>query len=94
MTKQTKTIAMVLGLGAIGYWIYTRNKAKKSLNPFSKSSSFDGEDFFNASGGKTSFPLCGERCDNGRCYVQVVDANNRSSFQAHRCSGTLSSQID
>ena len=31
------TIAVI---GVIGYWIYTRNKAKKSLNPFAKSSNF------------------------------------------------------
>jgi hypothetical protein len=98
MTKQTKTIAMVLGLGAIGYWIYTRNKAKKSLNPFAKSSSFDGEDFFNASGmtsrrggrvygGDAPSPTCGDGCDNGSCYVPIYDANGTITYSRAKCGG-------
>jgi hypothetical protein len=34
------TIITVLVLGGLAYWIYSRKKAKKSLNPFSKSSNF------------------------------------------------------
>jgi hypothetical protein len=36
------TIITIAVLGAVGYWIYSRNKAKKSLNPFARSSSFAG----------------------------------------------------
>jgi len=54
---KNKTIVTILVLGAVGYWVYTRNKAKKSLNPFAKSSKFTGDEatffddtYFNASG--------------------------------------------
>ena len=49
MTKNKK-ILLGIGAGVLIYWIYTRNKAGKSLNPFAKSSSFAGmdNDFFNA----------------------------------------------
>lgn len=48
MTKNKK-ILLGIGAGVLIYWIYTRNKAGKSLNPFAKSSSFAGDDnFFNA----------------------------------------------
>jgi hypothetical protein len=50
MTKNKK---ILLGVGAVAliYWVYTRNKAGKSLNPFAKSSSFaGGDDFFKFDG--------------------------------------------
>jgi hypothetical protein len=38
-------------LGAVGYWIYSRNKANKSLNPFAKSKSFASYDgYYGADG--------------------------------------------
>jgi hypothetical protein len=42
------TIITVLVLGGLAYWIYSRKKANKSLNPFSKSKNFtaDEETFF------------------------------------------------
>jgi hypothetical protein len=49
MTKNTK-IALGVGAVALAYWIYTRNKAGKSLNPFANSSNYAGNDFFNVSG--------------------------------------------
>ena len=39
-----KTIITIAVLGAIGYWLYSRKKAGKPLNPFSKSSSFTGDE--------------------------------------------------
>ena len=57
MTKQTKTIVGVLALAGVGYWIYTRNKAGKSLNPFAKSTNFTGANgFYNATGELISVP--------------------------------------
>jgi hypothetical protein len=52
VTKKILTFAV---LGAVGYWIYTRTKAKKSLNPFTKSFTGDEQTFMdeaynNASG--------------------------------------------
>lgn len=38
------TIITVAVLGVIAYWIYSRNKANKSLNPFAKSSKFTGDE--------------------------------------------------
>ena len=50
---KNKTILTILVLGAVGYWIYSRKKANKSLNPFAKSSSFAGDDnFFNYTSGR------------------------------------------
>jgi len=44
-----KKLLIGIGAGVLIYWIYTRNKAGKSLNPFAKTSSFDGDmDFYNA----------------------------------------------
>ena len=43
MTKNQK-IAIGVGAGVLILWAYSRNKAGKSLNPFSKSSSLDGSD--------------------------------------------------
>ena len=52
-----KTIGTALIIGAVAYYVYSRKKAGKPLNPFSKSSSFTGdestfweESFSNASG--------------------------------------------
>jgi hypothetical protein len=42
MTKNTKIALGIAVAGAVGYWIYSRNKAKKSLNPFSNFASADG----------------------------------------------------
>ena len=39
-----KTIGTALILGAVAYYVYSRKKAGKSLNPFSKSSSFTGDE--------------------------------------------------
>ena len=39
-----KTIITIAVLGAIGYYLYSRKKAGKPLNPFSKSSSFTGNE--------------------------------------------------
>jgi hypothetical protein len=39
-----KTIGTALILGAVAYYIYSRKKAGKPLNPFSKSSSFTGDE--------------------------------------------------
>ena len=46
-----KTMITIAVIGVIGYWIYTRNKAKKSLNPFAKSSNFTADEntFYDAS---------------------------------------------
>lgn len=55
MTKNKK-ILFGIGAGVLIYWIYTRNKAGKSLNPFSSSSNFTGTwstDFFQE--GKKAF---------------------------------------
>lgn len=47
-TKKILTFAVI---GFAGYWIYTRTKQKKSINPFAKSNSFDAESsYFNAIG--------------------------------------------
>jgi len=98
MTKNQK-IAIGLGLGVVAYFIYTRNKAGKSLNPFSKSSSFaGGDDFFNASGmtsrrggrvygGDAPSPTCGDGCDNGSCYVPIYDANGTITYSRAKCGG-------
>jgi len=43
MTKNQKILLGIGGLALI-YWIYTRNKAGKSLNPFSKSASFTADE--------------------------------------------------
>ena len=79
MTKKTKTIVGVLALAGVGYWIYSRNKAHKSLNPFAKSTSFTGGNgFFNATGktmtgrkrfggGVTSGLRCGDIPEGGKC---------------------------
>jgi len=39
-----KTIGTALILGAVAYYVYSRKKAGKPLNPFSKSSSFTGDE--------------------------------------------------
>lgn len=39
-----KTIITIAVVGAIAYWIYSRNKAKKPLNPFDKSSNFTADE--------------------------------------------------
>lgn len=36
----TKRILTFAVLGAVGYWIYTRMRSNKSINPFAKSKSF------------------------------------------------------
>ena len=65
MTKQTKTILGVLVVAGVGYYIWSRNKAGKKLNPFS---SFAGDDFFsNASG--TSRVVGGYDATNNRTWI-------------------------
>jgi hypothetical protein len=39
-----KTIITIAVLGAIGYYIYSRKKAGKPLNPFSNSKSFTADE--------------------------------------------------
>jgi len=39
-----KTIITIAVLGAIGYYLYSRKKANKPLNPFSKSKSFTADE--------------------------------------------------
>jgi hypothetical protein len=38
------TIITIAVVGALAYWIYSRNKAKKSLNPFAKAKSFTADE--------------------------------------------------
>ncbi len=45
----TKTIVTIAAIAAVGYFIYTRRKSGKSLNPFS-SFTADEDTFFNVSG--------------------------------------------
>jgi hypothetical protein len=76
MTKNTKTIIGVVAIGAVAYWVWKRNKAGKSLNPFSN---FSGDDnFFNASGRVSRFntddstaPECPACSKGGRCWTRI-----------------------
>ena len=83
---KNKTIVTIAVLGAVGFWIYSRKKAKKSLNPFAKTSSFTGDEvsywdnaFSNASGrrkncevyqGNVNVPVP-LRLDNGDVIVKT-----------------------
>jgi len=54
-----KKLLIGIGAGVLIYWVWSRNKAGKSLNPFAKSSSFDGDEgFFNLTGVKTTSSGC------------------------------------
>jgi hypothetical protein len=79
MKQNTKIVLGLAGAVAVGYWIYSRKKAGKSLNPFAKSTNFTGGDnFFNASGktmtsrrrlggGITSGLRCNDIPAGGKC---------------------------
>jgi len=56
MTKKTKMIVGVVGIGLVAYYVWMRRKQGKSILPFGKSSSFTGdEDFFNKFSGDDNF---------------------------------------
>jgi len=69
MKKNTKIALGLAGAVAVGYWIYSRKKAGKSLNPFANSSNYAGNDFFNADGTPSYYH------GKGKNYRIVVPAN-------------------
>lgn len=77
-----KKLLLGLGAGVLIYWVWSRNKAGKSLNPFAKSSSFDGDDdFFNAvdpRGVRFKTTSAGCQVYQGQCNASVgtiIDGN-------------------
>jgi hypothetical protein len=74
MTKNTKILLGLAVAGAVGYFIYSRKKAGKSLNPFANSSNYAGNDFFNADGPlRYCPPNSDEVWRKGRCTC--IDKN-------------------
>jgi hypothetical protein len=63
MTKQTKTILGVLVVAGVGYYIWSRNKAGKKLNPFA---SYVGDEFFSNAVGRGARRVVGgyDRANN------------------------------
>ena len=62
-----KTIGTALILGAVAYYVYSRKKANKSLNPFSKSSNFVSF----AQGNPTGTPVKGCQVYAGNVSVPI-----------------------
>jgi hypothetical protein len=89
MTKNTKTLLTIAGVGVVGYIIYNQMKKKGSKN---------FANFTRGGGRKQGFvgPLrpagrCGEvgGCVDNRCNYPVFDANgNVISVITHQCSGS------
>ncbi len=96
MTKNTKTLLTIAGVGVVGYIIYNQfiKKGSKNFANFTRSrrTTLSG-----CTGGDCNRPQdcpCGECCQNNKCYVKQIDGDGKATFAQFGCTGTRDNQIN
>jgi hypothetical protein len=89
MTKNTKTLLTIAGVGVVGYIIYNKfiKKGSKNFANFTRKGGGKGTQGF--VGPRRQATSCERDCIDGRCYTEIYDGNGVvRSRPMHSCSGS------